>query len=392
MPVNYQDLQRQVRDKGRQAPAYQTRLNQAVQQAEQILDSQSHRLDELRHRLERARQANPALRCAIPLDDALNATFPQPHLPPPRVLLAADGSQINPSRHDPLPFGVINVGAIRILPGTAQAPAEIIESQLLCFDELYPPEGALTEEIVALRRDLNERKTLAKLAQAESGTVVALTDGPLELFRDPSERSLFEMLLEDYRAALQELVELNVAAAGYVDKPASDLVVRLLELTLLPGDALSQPHQARPLRGVVDVELFRSRLASGERSAVFAIQSPSARHFPAMLALHFFYLNVNLRGKPYLARVEFPAWVAKNPDLLDLLHATLLMQCCQMGNRPYPYALHRAHEVALVSREERQQLSNMLALELHRQGVRVGETSHKQVHKDQLGKRTRYVK
>lgn len=390
MPVNYQDFQRQVRAKALQFPAYQARLNQVCQQAEQILGSQSHTLDELQQRVANVYQANPSLRCAVPYQDALNASFPLPDLAAPHALLAADGSQVNPSRHDPVPFAVINVGVIRMLPGKAQTPQEIIESRLLILDDLYPAEGALSEEVVALRRDLYERQTLAKLAAEETGAVVTLTDGPLELFRDPSEQTLYNTMLQEYRSALHALAELNAVTAGYVDKPASDLVVRLLELTLLPEESLNEGRHPRPLRGVTDIDLFRSLLKPGERSAVFAIQSPSARHFTGALRLHFFYLNVSHGAQPYLVRVEIPAWVALNPSLLNLLHATLLSQCRQMGIHPFPYVLHRAHEVAVVSREEKQQLQDLITNELRRHGGVVGTASHKQLHKDQTGNRTRY--
>jgi hypothetical protein len=61
-----------------------------------------------------------------------------------------------------------------------------------------------------------------------------------------------------------------------------------------------------------------------------------------------------------------------------------------MGNRPYPYALHRAHEVALVSFAEKAELQDMIAVEMLRQGVDAGQKSNKQEHKDQSGTRTRY--
>jgi hypothetical protein len=59
-----------------------------------------------------------------------------------------------------------------------------------------------------------------------------------------------------------------------------------------------------------------------------------------------------------------------------------------MGSRPYPYLLHRAHETAVVTQEEKAQVTQMIALELRRRGVEVGEQSYKQSAKG-LGKRTR---
>jgi hypothetical protein len=64
-------------------------------------------------------------------------------------------------------------------------------------------------------------------------------------------------------------------------------------------------------------------------------------------------------------------------------------QCRAMGSRPYPYLLHRAHETALVSFQDRAQVNQMLAAERHRGGVPVDEASNKQSAKDLPG-RTSY--
>ena len=125
---------------------------------------------------------------------------------------------------------------------------------------------------------------------------------------------------------------------------------------------------------------------------MFAIQSSSKRDFSGRLELHFFYLNVGRPEHPWLVRVEIPRWVAEDCNLLDLLHATLVGQCRQMGSNAYHYVLHRAHEVALVKLEEKQQILDMIVAELYRQGVEVGEKSQKQAVKDISGTRTRYPK
>jgi hypothetical protein len=87
--------------------------------------------------------------------------------------------------------------------------------------------------------------------------------------------------------------------------------------------------------------------------------------------------------------VDIPAWVAENNQMLDTLQATLVQQCRVMGSRPYPYLLHRAHETAVVTLEERDQVTQMIVMELRRRGVPVGEESNKQSAKGLPG-RTRY--
>jgi hypothetical protein len=57
-----------------------------------------------------------------------------------------------------------------------------------------------------------------------------------------------------------------------------------------------------------------------------------------------------------------------------------------LGEKPYPYLLHRAHETAVVSFQEKQQVDQMLDLELRRSGSEMDEGSPKQSAKDRTGR------
>ena len=81
--------------------------------------------------------------------------------------------------------------------------------------------------------------------------------------------------------------------------------------------------------------------------------------------------------------------MAANPEKLGMLHAVLVSQCRMMGEKPYPYLLHRSHEIAVVSHEERQQVEQMLDLELRRNSGETEDGSNKQSAKDLPG-RTKY--
>ena len=60
-----------------------------------------------------------------------------------------------------------------------------------------------------------------------------------------------------------------------------------------------------------------------------------------------------------------------------------------MGSKPYPYLLHRAHETAVVRREEKDQVEQLLALELRRVREEVGDQSHKSSAKMLPGRKMR---
>jgi hypothetical protein len=387
MSLNFQQVQEQVRLLGENAPQRAQHLLELRQQANDLLQLNARDLARLRAKVESARQYDPALRCALPLEgpsaEPLDAHYPLPPLPEQATLIAADGSQINPDRHAAVNYCLINTGAIRMRHGSSEPPQPFTQCRLLYDEQLYTATGTLTDESVALMRDLNERRYLVEFAEQAVPPVITFTDGPMELWgtKDEGGEAGFRKYMEDYQAALFKLRDLDVTTAGYVDKPGADLVVRLLEIAKTPEDRLQNIRKQRPLRGVTDTDLYRNRLAVGERSAIFAIQSRSLEDYPGDLALRFFYLNVGLLEDPWLARIEVPAWVADDAKKLNNLHAVLINQCRIMGGRPYPYLLHRAHETAVVSLDEKEQLTRMILVELQKRGVNVGRESYKQALK-----------
>jgi hypothetical protein len=397
MSLDFQQVRQQIKALGEQAPLRARHLAELRQRAAGLLESHALDLDALRQRVQTVtRLYDPNLRCALPAlenTEPLNAHNSLPALPSQATVLAADGSQIAPDRHVEVNYGLINVGAVQMRLGLPDPPVVNVQSQLMYDDELYTPGGTITEEQLTLMRDLAERRQLADLAASAVAPVITFTDGPMELWgaKDSPDSGEFERSLEQYHAALSVLHELGATTAGYVDKPYANLVVRLLEVASLPENQLAEVKHSHPLQGVLDLDLFRPLLAPGERSAVFALQSRSARRYRDDLALHFFYLNVGRDGHPWLARVEIPAWVARNRKMLDDLHAVLIQQCRILANRPFPYLLHRAHEAAVVTIEEKDQVTQMISLELRRRGVEVGEISHKQSAKIAGGK-TRYTR
>lgn len=389
MALDFQQVRQQVKELGDRAPQRERQLQELRELAHHLLKSNALDLDRLHQKVQAVTQRyDPTLRCALPTNQALDANLSKPALPAQATILAADGSQIAPDRHAEVAYCLINVGAIQMRHGSPKPPVTTIFSQLFYDEQLYTPTGTITDARLALMRDLEERTVLAGLAEQALAPVITFTDGPMELWgsKDSESASDFQKSLEAYKDVLSHLCTLKVITAGYVDKPAANLVVRLLEVALLSEDELPEIRKSFPLRGVTDLDLYRRLLSPGERSAVFAFQSKSVEHYQDELALHFFYLNVGRSGHPWLARVEVPAWVAGNPEMLDNLHAALVEQCRIMGNRPYPYLLHRAHEAAVVSQQEKAQVTQMIAIELRRRGVITGEPSYKQSMKDLPGK------
>jgi hypothetical protein len=390
MALNFQQVIDKIKQIGMGARERQESLDELRLQARQLLNDWAERIPELYDKVERSRQVDPSLRCAYPLKERLDAFTLEPTLDGQRdavTLLAADGSQILPDRHAALQYSLVNVGAIVLQPGSSQAPEVFTDSSLQFADELFTESGMVNGEAIEQLRDIAERRKLLELAPCYPAPVVALSDGPVELWgvKNGNEDD-YRKNLEIHKSILSQMQAKGVTVAGYVDKPGANLVIRTLEIARISSDEdFKNIRKLHSLRGVTDRWLF-GFLPAGSRSAVFGLQSSSRLHYTGDLALHFFYLNVGDSGHAWLVRVEIPGWVAEDANRIGHLQSALLQQCRVMGARPYPYILHRAHEIAVVKFDERKQVEQMLDMELRHAGVEVELGSAKQSAKNLPGR------
>jgi hypothetical protein len=391
MPIAYQQVYEKIQEIGKGARERKKTLEERRAKARELLNLYASELNALRSKVDSAKAVDPNIRCALPVDENLASSYPVPDSAIQATLIAADGSQINPDRHASIQFSLVNVGAITMRLNSGEAPKIDTESELLYGDDLLPNGIPLSDGMVALKRDVAERTKLDELSKGIQGQVVTFTDGPIELWGAKGEdtQSYFDYV-EKYKGVLSRLQSRGVITAGYVDKPSADLVLRLLEIMMADSEQLQKLREFHPLRGVSDRWLYGEQknplLPPGHRSAVFQIQSSSEKSYKGLLALHFFYLNVGTEGHPWPVRVEVPKWVVDDKEKLNLLHAVLVEQCRMMGNRPYPYLLHRAHETAVVKNEEKQQIEQLLTLELRKNNEDVDDGSYKQSAKDLQGR------
>ena len=382
MPIDFQQIYARIREIAAGADERKRTLEEKRDLARKLLGTYASELDYLKRKVEEAIAVDSNIRCAAPLNEPLTSTYPPPAPVADVTVIAADGSQVNPDRHGSIQFCIINVGVITMKLHSGETPEICVQTEMLYGDELISNGNPISEGMVAMRRDISERLKLDELSKGIKGQVVNLTDGTIELWGakgdDPQAYADF---VEKYLRVLTRLHARGVVTAGYVEKPSADLVVRLLEIATADQEQIQRLREYEPLRGVSDRWLYGERenplLPPGHRSAVFALQSGSAKRYKGPLSLHFFYLNVGTLGHPWPVRVEIPQWVAEDKKKLELLHSVLIEQCNMMGSKPYPYLLHRAHETAVVRREEKEQVEQLLALELRRVRDEIGDRSYK---------------
>ena len=70
--------------------------------------------------------------CALPRSERIDTHLPAPQLPEQIIsLLAADGSQINPNRHDEISFGLVNSAVFWMRPGSGEIPKIMTETRMM---------------------------------------------------------------------------------------------------------------------------------------------------------------------------------------------------------------------------------------------------------------------
>jgi hypothetical protein len=280
MSLDFLQVSQQVQQLGEKAIQHQHDLKTKLVETRELLEERSQDIENLHQKVQDvARNYDQTLRCASPVNEALNAHFPLTNLPEKVTLIAADGSQIFADRHTEVEYCLVNTGAIWMRYGSADAPVTSIQSQLIYADQL---EG-MSDDKLSLKRDMAERIRLLELASQAQPPIITLTDGPLEIWTTTLEEGRvageFKKSLEKYLGVLRKLCELKATTAGYVDKPGADLVVRLLEVARAKEEDLAEMRTFRPFRGVTDIELYKDVLQPGERSAIFGIQSRSSKPY-----------------------------------------------------------------------------------------------------------------
>jgi hypothetical protein len=355
-------------------------------QAGELLDEARGWLHQYANRFEELRDPARQYSTAIPTDEPLDATHPAPAMPERFTVVGADGSAIPPDRHSAALYYLINVASLTYRHGSGQQPIATSVPEL-CYatDDLYEGRLLVQGNLLDVRRDTAEIKRLADAAESEprGAPLVALTDGTLLLW--VLEESPEELRRKKVKAYVQHLDRLKAAGAtpgAFISRPRYSDVLRLVWLTQLGEHASKQAMEGNPFLSLTDRSLF-DFLMPGERSTCFVSPSPvNERYATEGHCIGFFYVNVGDENQIEIARVEAPEWAYQSPALLDRLHGAVMAQCRLVT--PYPYVLARAHELAIVTTDERRQLESFVEAALLRHGVR-GQPSQKALLKSLTG-------
>jgi len=390
--VNYQDVVSQIKEMGADTIRREKELKSRLRKAQAFLSEYDEKIIELQQKIDEAVSFYPKLRCAKPYKESLRFHRPLPDCSAPTTIISVDGSQIYYDHHSEVRYALINIGAFIMPPGASDLPQTVTESELIFGERLFHFGRAINKTQLEQLRDFKERDFITKLAQNYPSPSISLTDGPLEIWGmldDDDNASEDNEQLSKYENILNQLRSFKVVPAGFIDNPGMNYVSRMLELTLASQEELTNLKTFQPLQGVSDIDLYKDMLPPGERSAIFLIQSFSVKSkaLEEFNQTYFFYVNINSSEDTNLVRVEIPAWVAHDPSAVDCLHSALIKQSNLLGNIGYPYALLRAHEIAVVTFQEKEYIDQIVARELRQQGIVIKRPHGKQRSKNTVNRR-----
>jgi hypothetical protein len=343
--------------------------------------------------------------------------------PAAHTVLATDGSQISPSHHEIAYCYLINVGRIALHYGQNRFP--LLDSLPEVFfrpEDLYISRqwGIRTEEWMGFRRTVSEAVILAELAEQmqdsaspspppspsspsppaqwqqsvlplsslaqslDPNPTLALVDGSLIYwFLDALPGEARDRILLPILQAWDRLQALHIPLVGYLSASRSSESLNFLRLAACPHNTPDCPtHCAgqgdrapcQVLESLKDATFWATHLQPGQRSPLWRSSAKILDRYEHH-AIHFCYVHVGSE----IARLEFPAWVAEDPDQLNMALSLTLAQV-QKGYG-YPVALAEAHNQAVVRGSDRARFFALLEQQMVRTGLHNVGISYKEARK-----------
>jgi len=297
-------------------------------------------------------------------------------------IIAVDGSQIYPDRHQGTSCFLLNIGTVLLNYGL---PGKSVELDSVPYVFLGDEDDAIeriSPDYVNLRREEYEFTTgcflAAQINNKRTSPLLILWDGSLIFWhlegKDPEIRSLF---LTRYFSSLYKLYETGIINASYISLPKNKELVNLLKVELSDGN-LEQTNAFDSIAHILDIHIANLFLNPGERTTIFKHRSKIAGYYPEPLKPYFFYLHTGFE----IVRIELPAWTAQNNGTLETISHIIYDQ--SRKGRGYPIALAEAHEQAVVKGHDREFFYHLITKLGINQKQRI-KLSHKIVKKRSIG-------
>ncbi|MCP4399339.1 MAG: DNA double-strand break repair nuclease NurA [bacterium] len=373
-------VQRQINEMVLDQKSARRSYDEKISLANETLQGWGERWKELAVKLQ---QSRTSWLLAGQFYEPFTTRYPVPERPELLTVVATDGSQIFPDRHELSSCHLLNVGTVVLHYGSGERP--VLTSRPVLYykdrDTFRDWNGnrvpVNSEMISALRGalEIQELAGFAEEAAEEDRRVIGLTDGTLILWSLEGKPKDFQReILNFYLTSFEQMRRLGLPFMGYISQPGSADVVNVLRVALCPENPTNcdrcpykgsdEELPCEPIAGVTDGILFSTILQEGERSTVFKSSSEILKEYGKQ-AVFFFYLHVGWE----IVRIEIPQWLAENYGLLNLTHAVAYDQARK--GQGYPVSLAEAHERAVIRGNEREQFYRIIENRYVREGLKV---------------------
>jgi len=350
--------------------------NQRLKRAQGLLEQVKPKQDHLRETVEKMRSSlifSPGIPVE-PIDTCVTIAAP----PVSHSVFATDGSQIAPSQHETLFCYLINIGQVMLHYGQNLHPLlDSLPEVYYKAEDLYVSKqwGIRLEDWMSHKRTVAEAEVLSEMAcnwvrppGAHDQPNLAMVDGPLIYrFIDELATEARQQILDPIMGAWEEMRVTNIPFIGYISASRSMETVNFLRLSactysipncLVTCGNLSNPAPCQVIDPLRDTTLWADFLKPGQRGAIWQSCYRLLDLYDDPFRVYFCYVNVGSE----IARVEFPAWVANNPTLLEQSLGIMLAQVNKGFG--YPVALAESHNQAVVKGGDRALFFSMLEQEI----------------------------
>lgn len=307
--------------------------------------------------------------------DAAQTIVPHEH---PYSVLAVDGSQIYPDRHQGMACYLLNAGAAHFIYDR-QSSVRLFSAPSLCTQTETTD---MSEDMVNCHRaelefEVGLRESVDFQTSSPTMPHIFLCDGSLIFWHLESKHpAIKERFLKKYIEQLDAFYQQKIITAGYISSPKSKELISLLRACIKLN--LVSSFAASSFESVVDTAIAELFLNAGQCSTLFIHNSALAESYPPHLRPCFVYMHTG----DEIARVEVPFWVGQDAYLLERT-LRIIQDQCHKGDG-YPIALAEAHEQAVVSNQDRQFFFDMLHKMAFEQNYRLA-TSQKSLKKRRVG-------
>jgi hypothetical protein len=366
-----------------EAVASRQRLELAQQHLKNAYECQEDLIDRQEKWRDRISFANATP--VEPLETCINIPIP----PKIHSVIATDGSQIAPNHHEIAYCYLLNIGRVVLHYGQNRHP--LLDSLPEVFyrpEDLYISRqwGIRTEEWMSFRRTASETTVLAELACAAKGEApaLAMVDGSLIYwFLEQLPMDARDRILPPILEAWQQMRAAQIPVMGYLSASRNIEGMNFLRLSACPHPAPDcKTHCPNQLEKVPcklfeqlrDTSIWATQLKPGQRGNLWRSNNQILELYGDQI-IYFCYVHVGTE----IARIEVPAWVAENTDMLNQALGLMLAQV-QKGYG-YPVAIAEAHNQAVVKGGDRTRFFALLEQQMIKAGMKNVGTSYKEARK-----------